>query len=235
MAATPVYFLPGTMCDQRLWQPVWEKLPATLDKRFISLAQGNSFQALEAHITSQLADTPIHLVGFSMGGYVALNYALAHPEQIQSLTIISSSAKGLKEVELAMREYTLQYLEKNAYNGIAMARIKQLLHPKNAQNQEVIDMIKAMDKSLGKKVLISQLKATSKRVSLLNRLPELDFPVLLVGSAHDQLVQQTDLIEMYQELSDGKLVLFEDCGHMIPLEQPQQLAETLEEWFTFHS
>ncbi|MGB0521786.1 MAG: alpha/beta fold hydrolase [Flammeovirgaceae bacterium] len=226
-----LYFLPGTMCDEQLWQPVWEQLPADLSKHFISLDRGNSFEELEAHVLQSLPPDPVHLVAFSMGGYVAQRLALAHPTRIQSLTLLASSAKGLKKAELHMREHTLQYLKEATYNGIAMARIRQLVHP-NHIKPAVMEAIKAMDKRLGKAVLIAQLEATSKRISLMHRLEEFNFPVFLIGSSDDTLVPQTDLLEMYQYLDDGKLLFLEECGHMIPLEKPQEVAHALMDWLS---
>lgn len=230
----PIYFLPGTMCDQRLWLPIWDQLPQEFEKQFIGLDQGNSFEALEKHLLNSLPNYPVHLVGFSMGGYVALRFALAYPERIHSLILIASSAKGLKPNELKMRENTLNYLNKVTYNGIALARIRQLVHPTHIQNTEIVEVIKAMDKDLGKSVLISQLEATSKRSSLLEHLPQLEMPVFLIGSDHDQIVAQGDLQEMYRELEDGKLAMIEDCGHMIPLEKPWETAQLLTDWIRIH-
>jgi len=232
--STPAYFLPGTMCDQRLWQPVWEKLPNST-KHFISLSQGNSFTELTTHVHQQMSTSPSHLVGFSMGGYVALQYALTYPERIKSLVLVASSAKGLQEEELKMREYSLQYLKEMAYNGISQTRIKQMLHPSQLHRTDVVNTIKEMDKTLGKEVLIAQLEATSKRISLLDQLSTLTFPVLMIGSTADQIVPITDLLEMYPLLEEGKLTQMEGCGHMIPLEKPEELAAALNDWFIFYT
>ena len=233
-SATEGYFLPGTMCDQRLWQAVWEKLPSTTPPHFISLAEGNSFEEMEKLIFASLPEYPVHLVGFSMGGYVALQFALKYPEKLKSLVLMASSARGLKNNELRMRENTLKYLKSVPYNGIAMARIRQLLHPNYVESEAIVQTIKDMDQDLGKEVLISQLTATSKRVSLLDELNKLDLPVLLVGGDHDQIVPQADLTAMYNEFEDARLEIIANCGHMLPLEKPTQIAQLLNEWFSFH-
>ena len=45
-----------------------------------------------------LADDPIDLVGYSMGGRVAFTAACRHPERVRSLTLIGASA-GLADTE----------------------------------------------------------------------------------------------------------------------------------------
>jgi len=231
---TSALFLPGTMCDHRLWQACWASLPTDVETNFLPLHTIDHFEALNAHIQQHLTNSFSHLIGFSMGAYYALKFALAYPHQIKSLVLIGTSAKGLPEEELKMREYALQYLREVPYNGISQARIRQMVHPSRMTDATVVDIIKAMDQSLGKEVLIQQLEATSRRISLMDQLAELDIPVMLIGAEEDVLVPAQDLLEMYHELSDGKLELIQNAGHMIPLEYPEKLAELLVEWFEFY-
>ena len=57
------------------------------------------------------------------------------------------------------------------------------------------------------------------------RLPELDFPVLIVGAEDDKLVHPDDLRAMAARLPQATLHLLKDnTGHMIPLEAPGALA-----------
>jgi 3-oxoadipate enol-lactonase len=49
----------------------------------------------DAHsVLTQLGAAPAHIVGTSMGGYVALTLALKHPEAVRSLTLIATTSGG---------------------------------------------------------------------------------------------------------------------------------------------
>ncbi|PWJ44861.1 alpha/beta fold hydrolase [Sediminitomix flava] len=222
-----IYFLSGTMCDDRLWEKVWNTLPENISPKYIDTTACHSFQEIDETIESALPQKKVTLVGFSMRGYAALRFAINFPDRLDKLILIASSAKGLDRDELKLRSQTIEYLKNHPYKGISILRVRQFLAPENQQNQEYADTIKAMDKSLGKEVLIRQLTATSERVSLEDELSKISIPVLLVGSDHDSLVKWSDLEEMNSKIPNAKLVKIEKAGHMIPLENAEQLSDEL--------
>jgi 3-oxoadipate enol-lactonase len=53
----------------------------------------DSVAAMAADVSAEL-DGPAHVLGFSMGGYVALTLALAHPELVRSLLLVATGGGG---------------------------------------------------------------------------------------------------------------------------------------------
>lgn len=143
---------------------------------------------------------------------------------------VASSAFGLTEAEAAERVRALDLLAKHEYRGIPPARINQFVHPSRQQDPDVVDVIRAMDRDLGKPVLVAQLKETSTRVSLAPRLPELEIPVLLIGADSDPFVPFTSIERMAELIPRAKAVKAQNAGHMIPLEQPGWLAARIAEF-----
>ncbi|MFT5164360.1 MAG: pimeloyl-ACP methyl ester carboxylesterase [Alteromonadaceae bacterium] len=235
----PTLFLPGLMCDQRLWQPTWQHLSADIESTNLQFALKPSIEEMAKDVDSHMPSHPVNLVGFSMGGYIALHYALHYAlnkttnnaQQVKSLTIIAASSAGLTQTEKKQRAQTLNHVKNSHYNGIAKQRIAQFVHPDHI-NDPVVDIIRQMDKSLGKETLIAQLQANTYRPSLTERLNELNIPVLIVGAAEDQLVSQQAIHAMHRGIKQSQLTIIEHCGHMIPLEAPQTLARTINEFLT---
>jgi pimeloyl-ACP methyl ester carboxylesterase len=176
-----------------------------------------------AKITTSVNLEPIDLVGFSMGGYVALQYALTYPQAIKRLIIIAATGTGLTEQEQRRRHHILRYMKTNPYNGIPTQRLKQFIHPDNI-NSPAADTIRQMDKSLGKETLVAQLQATAQRPSLLSQLHTLKCPVLVVGAHQDKLVQPQEIETLGSHFSCATIKFINQGGHMTPLEAPQQLA-----------
>jgi len=87
----------------------------------------------------------------------------------------------------------------------------------------VVDVIRAMDRDLGKAALVAQLRETSTRPSLVSRLPELDIPALLIGADSDPFVPWQSTERMAALIPGAKAIKPEAAGHMIPLEQPDWL------------
>lgn len=218
-------FLPGTMCDRRLWQPVWSALGPRFSKDYVAVETETARAGMLGLIHSAATTgDPLHLVAFSMGGYLAFEYALDNPGRVASLVTVGASAFGLTEAEKAERNRALELLEPHAYRGIPTARLNQFVHPSRQSDPAVVDVIRAMDRDLGKPVLVAQLRETSTRPSLAPRLGELDIPVLLIGADGDPFVPWSAIKKMASLIPNSRTQLARNAGHMIPLEQPDWLA-----------
>jgi pimeloyl-ACP methyl ester carboxylesterase len=143
---------------------------------------------------------------------------------------VASSAFGLTDEESAQRVRAIEFLEAHDYRGIPTQRLNQFVHPSHQSDPAVVDVIRAMDRDLGKAVLVAQMKETSQRVSLAPRLAELDIPVLLIGADADPFVPWRSIERMAEAIPHAKAVMAKDAGHMIPLEQPGWLAKQIAEF-----
>ncbi|MDN0074589.1 alpha/beta fold hydrolase [Crenobacter sp. SG2303] len=225
----PVYFLPGTQCDERLWQRLAPLLP-NIEPTYVPLQHARNHTGMMACIsdaTSARAD----LVAFSMGGYLALQHVLAHPERVRSLVLIACTAAGLSATEQTTRKQALSWLQRHPYQGMSSQRLAQFVHPSRRHDPAVVDVVRQMDRELGKDTLITQLRETSERASLIERLPALPCPVLLVGGQDDAMVPVSALQTMHAALPDSQLALLPETGHMVPLEQPERLAALLADFY----
>lgn len=223
-----IAFLPGTMCDERIWSAVRQRLPARFSGHYVPTETQTTREGMLALIDSAaVAGGPLHLVAFSMGGYLALDYALSHPGKVASVVTVASSAFGLTHQEAAERVRALAMLEKHEYRGISQARINQFVHPTHQSNPAVVEVIRAMDRDLGKQVLINQLRETSARASLADRLPELVIPALFIGADSDPFVSTETIRRMASLAPTAQMEIVESAGHMLPLEQPHWLASRI--------
>ncbi|MFC4256483.1 alpha/beta fold hydrolase [Croceibacterium xixiisoli] len=61
------------------------------------------------------------------------------------------------------------------------------------------------------------------------RLAEITCPTLVVAAAQDRLrtVEESRVLQV--GIAGSRLIVVEHCGHLIPLEQPDQLAASIEE------
>jgi len=220
-----VYFLSGTMCNEKLWQFVFSSLEF-INPVYIDITSASSFKEIN-ELIDQVIIAPAIIVGFSMGGFSALNYTISNIEKVEKLVLISMDAEGLNAHELRLRKSTIEFLEKHKYKGISNARILQFLHSSNHNNTSLINIIKEMDADLGKEILIRQLQATSQRTPLVEKLNELKIRILLVGAVQDGLVAIEGMKKMHALLSNAQFESIDDSGHMIPLEQPSTLAHLI--------
>jgi pimeloyl-ACP methyl ester carboxylesterase len=146
---------------------------------------------------------------------------------VGSLIMISASAYGLTDAEIAERRKAITYLSTHDYHGIAPARIAQFVHSSRTDDPAVAGVMRDMDRDLGKATLIAQLTETTDRVSLGPRLGELGMPVMLIGADADNFSPPPTIRRMEAAIRDVRVSIAADTGHMIPLERPSWLARQI--------
>jgi len=108
---TRLDFIPGTLCDARMWSRLLPLLGEQYACHHVPLPEAQTREQMHALI-GQHSATRAHLVAFSLGAYLALEYTLRHPQRVQSLTLIANSARGLTPGEIAARQRIMQTLER---------------------------------------------------------------------------------------------------------------------------
>lgn len=174
---------------------------------------------------SQLQDLgvkKIHLIGYSMGGRVALSLANAFPEMIASLTLISSTA-GLKtEQERQQRiENDARIIEK-----IQSMQMTDFLHFWYSQqifsfSSERIKSILSRRLMNDKSEVIKSLRfaGTGMMTPIWDKLPSLHFPVLLLSGERDKKFVKI-CEEMHKLLPDSSNIVVQNSSHNLLLDAP---------------
>lgn len=208
--------------------PVWAQLDCA-QKAYVPLQWAENFQHMMM-LTEDRVDSfsePVHLVGFSMGGYVASHYAIKHPHKVASLTLIGYCSEGLSKQELEQRLLLINTIERKKYKGSSVARTQHFLHPRNHANAELVSTIMAMGDDLGASVLKAHISSCTPRLSLTNQLALSQIKINIIGAEADLIAPTKQLKLMHQALKNSQLDLITDAGHMMMLEQATQVATLL--------
>lgn len=226
-------FLPGTMCTEKLISSLSPSI--TQNWHFFPLSNIDSFDRI-AFDLAELSELngKLDLIGFSLGAYSALYFAMLYPQKVNSLCLIANSGKALPIREVRLRKSTLEFMASHTYKGISTVRAKQMIAPGHQHEQEIIGLIKSMDRELGKQTLIKQLTCSTFRPNILHLLQHIDAKTLLIGGKEDQLVSFHELTDLHAVLSNCDLKLIENCGHMVLLEKPDEFEQCYVNWKQFH-
>lgn len=229
MRADTVYFIPGTQCNEQLWQWLWPEL-TELNCVHLSIPMASSLTHAVAQLLDQLPDHPVKLFGFSLGGYLAASLAVAQPARIERLMICANSGCALPSAEVRQRQQLLHAIKRFGYRGLHDSKIAQMVAPENLGRVAIAECMRAMDKCLGVENLINQLTVTSGRSDLLDPLAMLSIPIVYCYGDRDQLVDRAWVAALEQRNPKVSQTLISGCGHMLPLEQPQALAQKILAW-----
>jgi pimeloyl-ACP methyl ester carboxylesterase len=180
-----------------------------------------------------LEDAP--LVGISMGGGVALGYALEH--DVERLVLVDSYGLGHDAPWRAPATTMLRV--PGAYSnwwrtiGASRASVRSHLQQLTAGNPtkvHVDDVYGAVqDGAVGRTVASwqrSEFRYDGLRTCYLDRLSELEVPALFVHGVEDPLLPAS-WSERAAKRTGGELALFEECGHWPTREAPQRFNETV--------
>ena len=221
---TPLVLIPGYMLDDALWDGMLPFLPPELPLHFASLAEGDSIAAMAQAILSR-CPPQFSLLGFSMGGYVAREIVRIVPDRVQSLALVATSSRADLPQQVEQRSKAARATPLGAFRGLGRAAIAQSLHPENAANETLVAQVRAMGERLGREVFVRQ--SLIVRDADTSRLSGIGCPTLVVAAAEDQLRTPQEARELADGIPGARLAIVPNSGHLIPLEQPQALANAL--------
>ena len=225
-------FLPGFMLDESLWKDVLPFIDNPEQLMFGDLCSGNSIETIAQANLSKAPDT-FTLIGFSMGGYVAREMVRQAPDRIQSLILIATSARADDDQQALQRITAAKNISATNFRGLSQVSIKESLGTSSANNPELIEKIRLMGAGLGKDAFI--LQSSIRRTGDLNQLSVIKCPTLVVAGDQDRLRSLDEVTQLQEGIPNSELAVIQDCGHMIPLEQPSLLGPLISGWLKQHS
>jgi len=178
-----------------------------------------------ASVMKEQAELPVHVVGLSLGGAVAMQLALAHPEAVRSLTLVNTFAKLRSGSSGFFRK-----LVRIAY--VALGRMDRVgvwvaagLFPELEQEllrQAAAERIASNPRS-------AYLRAiwAATRFDIRDRLNEINTPTLVVAGANDQTVTMETKRELADLIPGADLVVIPDSGHATPIDAAEEFNRTL--------
>lgn len=180
------------------------------------------------------------VIGNSLGGLIALRLAFYRPERVRALVLVDSAGLG-REVSLSLRTASLP-----VWGELAVAwhqtpigawqrvweRVVELFawapHVPAAWQWEQYWLAQCpgfLPATLA--ALRGTVDVFGQREVLLEQLPRLAMPTLVVWGEHDSVFPLSQAREAVARLSRGKLAVIPGAGHMPHIEQPEQFVDTV--------
>lgn len=183
---------------------------------------------------------PAVVVGHSLGGSIALELALRHPQQVERLVLEDAAGLG-HYVNPALRTLTLAgYGDLGVQMGRtglgaahrALARIPLLFaRPHRAPLDWVSEQTRLATLPHHLPTTLAALRAQvgpfGQRRVLLDELPRLQIPTLLVWGAQDAVLPVSQARTALTRLQHGQLAVVPSCGHLPHLEQPDRFLDAI--------
>jgi pimeloyl-ACP methyl ester carboxylesterase len=236
----PLVLISGMGSDHAFWQFSLPVLAAHYQVLvFDTRGCGQTDAPQAAYSMPQLADdlaglldavgwSSAHVLGFSMGGSIALSFALRYPGRVRRLVLAASFA-GLNPqtrlfLDALLAVYEAGASHRHMFGLLApwLASAAFLAHPENAAALQFDD-----NQPYPQPMYAWRNQYLAQRpFEVLGQLPQLQAPALVLAGQHDRLAHAEDAALLARHIPQAQLLVLA-AGHLLNYEQPAQFHEAV--------
>lgn len=221
-------FIPGFMQRGDAWRPVAELLPERYPSRLLDHAE-HSYEGRVGEILGAGASV---LVGYSLGGRLALRAALRSPESFTAVVLVGATA-GIEEGPLRVAraeadEKLASWMEAMPIEDIVALWERQPLFAD--QSEALVEEQRPGRLAHDPRSLALLLRTAGQGAlePVWHELSQLELPLLAIAGARDEgYVRAAQRIA--STAPNGRAAIVENAGHAPQLQQPGEVARLLEE------
>ena len=172
-----------------------------------------------------------HILGMSMGGMIAQEFALNYPEMTRTLTLAVTNCGGREPVLPAPEVlFTL------SGRGIktpeeAFWAMAPYIYDETTPRAIVAEDLAAREGNFTKpENFMRQLQAIMSWQGTFSRLPNITAPTLVIGGENDQLIPCANSKIIADQIPNAKLVELENSSHIFMTDQPEKSVKVILEF-----
>jgi pimeloyl-ACP methyl ester carboxylesterase len=172
----------------------------------------------------------LHLLGYSMGGCMALQYAHDHSQHVKSLFLMSCTAGGTlfvkpeKEVSTALANpqgKTLWDIYMSTFSLMYSPEVLQRCMPKIKQIYEISKECPT------RPLALAGHSHAFKRFDGTSYLAGLKMPTTILSGKNDRLMPVQNSENLAKNLCNANLILWDDCEHGPHIQNEDQVLELI--------
>jgi pimeloyl-ACP methyl ester carboxylesterase len=175
-----------------------------------------------------------HIFGISMGGMIAQEFALRHPQRLKKLAL-GCTHSGIKHCTPSPKWVTeiFKSLAGKPREQAVRESIPFNFSPYTQQNRPdlIEEFVRVMcDNSQSAYAYQLQINAIYA-FDTYDRLPQIAAPTLLLSGIDDVLIPPANSLSISERIPDSRLLEFENAGHLFFVERAPDVNSTLEKFF----
>lgn len=173
-----------------------------------------------------------HVLGISMGGMIAQELALAHPELVRTLTLGCTYCGG--EGSSVLAQEVLQRLAEAMMSGDRERALRAAwevnVSTAKAAEEQAWDDFRAIGRAraVAIPVVMAQMQACAVHDTSA-RLGELAMPTLIVHGTADEMIPVGNAHVIARHIPHARLEIFDGVGHLFFWERPERSAALVRE------
>jgi pimeloyl-ACP methyl ester carboxylesterase len=203
----------------------------------------SGYARLLDRVLDQLQIDAAAVVGNSMGGFIGAELAIAFPQRVERLVLVSAAGISTYADPRTTRALpTLRHLERTLAAGAAWVASKSdAVAARRRLREATLNLVVAHPGRLPAALAAEQIRGAGKPgflqalaalagYDVRDRLPEIACPTLIVWGERDRLISVRDADVFEELIPNARKVVFADTGHMAMLERPAEFNALLEDF-----
>ena len=183
-----------------------------------------------ANLLEEENETQAAVVGLSLGGMVALRFAVTFPDLTSSIVIANSSAKTNNHQVLSQIDDWIEILESDDGPVKRLARTWPMLCTAEFRSSPQADNYYWTWQNLLSKVPGSSLANIARGMKLFDmsqKLANIDCPSLIIAGEQDQVISAKESIALSDAIQGAELQVLPKAGHLATLDSPNLVTQHL--------
>ena len=172
-----------------------------------------------------------HVLGMSMGGMIAQEFALNYPEMTRSLILTVTNCGGSETVHAKPEVYFALQGRGIATPEDAFWAMAEFIYDKTTPREKLAEDLAAREGVFTKpENFMRQLQAIMTWQGTHSRLPKITAPTLVIGGENDQLIPCANSKIIADQIPKAKLIELENSSHIYTTDQPENSVEVILEF-----
>ena len=208
------------MCDSTLWQ---SQIPVLKKKFIVSVPSLKNYKSINESVKkiAHKNNKKLSIIGFSMGGFIAIKLAIDFPDMVDKLVLVGTNARDVSKKRKILLEKSLNILNEKNYAKLFFKKNYSLyFSDKNLQNKSLQNIVYSMAKKLGYQSFLNQTNLILKRPNQLKNLNQIKSKTLIIRGAEDKLSTAMMNKQLNKKIKNSKYKEVKNSSHFLMLEKP---------------
>lgn len=206
----------------------WEVLASTLKKEYLvirydlpghgqsELGDGeitiDSYVEDLANLLDELNVDNFNLIGFSLGGVIAMDFAIKYPEKVDSLVLMSTFSKFDDHLRKVFTDF------KNALN-IGFEEFYDLILPMVLcpkvieDNRDELEFLKSLAMQNANVQAYIKAVGACYDFDAEDELPKIDIPAMVLAGKYDEITTVDIQRKIHEKIDGSEFIIFDDVKH----------------------
>ena len=223
MVTTPVIFLPGSLCDERVFADQLREIDQPCEVADLTL--DDSIAAMAIRVL-RAAPPRFALVGLSMGGIVASEIARLASERVLAMALLDTNLGVADDLQLRTRRRWASDVRSGRFAQVVEELVPALTISPEAHGPLIVEMATAV----GPAGFLRQNEALLHRRDQLSIVSRFQGPILIACGSDDRLCSPRVHADLAARFAHARLLVVEQAGHLSSIDQPVALTSGLMDW-----